>query len=156
MALAVCHTVIPERGVSKACSRTPSRGGRRCRGGPVDKGFDASGGTSVMDDIDVSVGVSCGGDEMSRRYRYSSGMRTDDGDEEEGRERKLEDGEEEEECPERCWDLDEIERGDGGRGEGGEEEEVEEEEEAHPKLSASSPDDEALVRVSFTIVVTGF
>lgn len=139
LALAVCHTVIPERGVS-----TPRRRRGRSRRGLRGVSGDNKGEAS--------------GREKHREQRYSSGVRTDCEESEDLTAAGVEaEGEKEmrrEIDKDRCCEEEE----EGSEGEGGGQEEGqegqegrevnkkdEEEEEGQPKLSASSPDDEALV-----------
>ncbi|CAM9420829.1 unnamed protein product, partial [Ectocarpus sp. 6 AP-2014] len=110
LALAVCHTVIPERGLSSRSGRR-----RRCRGPGGGSRHPHRSRSRERRRTNKPVGR-----EQSRQTRHSSGARAED---------FVQDGEEEEE--------EEVVA---------EQREQEEQEEEGPaKLSASSPDDEALV-----------
>lgn len=141
LALAVCHTVIPERGMS-----TPRRRRGRSRRGLRGVSGDNKGASSGL--------------EQHREQCYSSGVRTDCEESEDLTAAGVEAEEEKEtrreidkdEC---CEEEEEGSEGEGGGQEEGQEgqegqegrevKEGGEEEEGQPKLSASSPDDEALV-----------
>ncbi|CAM9921143.1 unnamed protein product, partial [Ectocarpus fasciculatus] len=134
LALAVCHTVIPEHGLSsrsgrrrRRCgpggsSRHPHRSRSRERRGANKDGLDAStGGGGGGGGGGCSGPAVAAGREQARQTRHSSGARTED---------FVQEGEEEEEEEAVAEQREQAEQ---------------QEEEGPAKLSASSPDDEALV-----------